>query len=66
MGKILNWADTSNRLYTWAKAYVHKYSRQGPDVGARYLRNNVPRQLHSQVVTLAQKVMEEKKKESHE
>lgn len=58
---ILQFPDTTNRLYTWAKQYIIKYRRLGDKVASKYLHNAVPSQLHEQILNLSKTVLKKRK-----
>ena len=54
---IIDWPDKNNRLYIYIKAYTHKLRMQGHSVANRYLTQEVPQQLHKQIIEVAQRAI---------
>lgn len=60
MADVRSFYRKGNKLYTWVKQYMYKRTREGPSAAQRFLIRVVPRQLHKQVVEMAERAIEKK------
>lgn len=61
MADVKSFYRKGNKLYAWVKTYMYKRTREGPSAAQRYLISVVPKQLHKQIVEMAERAVEKRR-----